>query len=90
MPRQKKPYKVVGKDKKIHIPQPPSRATHVWLQVGNRKAIVPIEDFDTLWTVNGWFHFCRCDKNMKVLEEYDAEWFWTGKVVKGIEKLLEA
>ena len=46
MPRPKKAYKVVGKDKKIHIPQPPAKASHVHLQVGNRKAVVPIEDFD--------------------------------------------
>ncbi len=90
MPRPKKPYKVVGKEQKIHIPQPPDRATHVYLQVGNRKAIVPIVDFDVLWDSDGWFHYLRCDKNLKVLETYKGKWYWTGKYVKGIEKLLES
>ena len=90
MPRPKKAYKIVGKDKKIHIPQPPAKATHVHLQVGNRKAVVPIDDFDTLWDCDGWFHFLQCDKNLKVKERYEEkEWFWTGRFVKGIEKLLE-
>tara|TARA_B110000196_G_C20452155_1_gene345483 strand:- start:210 stop:479 length:270 start_codon:yes stop_codon:yes gene_type:complete len=89
MSRPRKPYKVIGKDKKIHIPQPPTRATHVHLQVGNRKAVVPIIDFDVLLGSDGWFHYVRCDKNMKVVESFDGEWFWNGRTVKGIEKLLK-
>ena len=87
---QKKAYKIVGKDKKIHIPRPPSNATHVWLQCNKKqKAIVPIQDFDTLWGVNGWFHYIRADKNIKVKETYKGKWFWTGRFVKGIDKLLD-
>ena len=85
----KKPYKVIGKDKKIHIPRPPDHATHVHLKIGNRKAIVPIVDFDVLWDSSGWFHYLRMDKNRKVVETYKGKWYWTGRFVKGIEKLLD-
>jgi len=86
---KKKLYKIVGKDKKIHIPRPPTDATHVHLQIGKRKAIVPIVDFEVLWDSGGWFHYLRMDKSRKVIETYKGKWFWTGRVVKGIEKLLD-
>jgi len=90
MPFKKKAYKVVGKDKKIHIPRPPAHATHVWLQCNStQKAIVPIQDFDTLWDASGWFHYVRCDKSLKIKETYKDKWFWTGRFVKGIDKLLD-
>ena len=90
MPRPKKLYKIIGRDVKIPIPQPPTHATHVWLQCSKtRKAIVPIKDFDTLWGVDGHFHFVRCDNKLNIKEKYKGKWFWTGRAVKGIEKLLD-
>ena len=89
MSRPRKLYKVVGKAHKIQIPQPPLHATHVWLQVGKSKAMVRIEDFDTLWGVNGWFHYIRADRNQKILEKYNKKWRWIDNAVKGIEKLLK-
>jgi hypothetical protein len=90
---KKKPYRVIicgaNRDKKVYIPRPPTYATHVYLQIGNRKAIVPIVDFDVLWDSSGWFHYLRMDKNRKVLETYEDKWYWNGRNVEGIEELIK-
>tara|TARA_Y100000593_G_C4210658_1_gene286650 strand:+ start:243 stop:524 length:282 start_codon:yes stop_codon:yes gene_type:complete len=89
MPFKPKATLTIGKEKKIIIPRPPNHSTHVYLQVGNRKAVVPIKDFDVLWGVSGWFHYLRQDNKGKITQEHDDEWYWNGYNVEGIENLLE-
>ena len=79
----------IGKDKKIIIPRPPNHSTHVYLKVGNRKAIVPIKDFDVLLGVDGWFHYLRQDNKGKITQEDDQESYWNGRNVEGIEELIK-
>ena len=79
----------IGKDKKIIIPRPPNHSTHVYLKVGNRKAIVPIKDFDVLLGVDGWFHYLRQDNKGKITQEDDKEWYRNGRNVEGIEELIK-
>ena len=83
----------VGKDKKIIIPRPPNHSTHVHLKVEENgrklKAVIPIKDFDVLWGQDGWFHYLRQDNKGKISKRHDEEWFWNGRTVEGIEKLIE-
>jgi len=87
---KKKPYIVLGKDKKIHVPRPPKHATHVVLEADEGgRATVALRDFDTLWGCGGWITFKRLDNKLKVKEEYPDEWYWTGTYIEGIQELLD-
>jgi len=89
MPFKKKSFLKVGPNKNIIIPRPPTHATHVHINVGSKKAVVPVRDFDVLYGVDGWFHFIRKDKKGKVIQKYDGEWYWNGRNVEGIEDLIK-
>ena len=96
MPRPAKPYmKIKRKDTwakegdEIIIPRPPPHSTHVHLQIGNRKAVVPIKDFDVLWGSAGKFHFLRMQNNGKITQTHKKKWSWDGETVKGMEALLD-
>lgn len=87
---KKKPYIILGKDKKIHVPRPPKHATHAVLEADEGgRAIVSLKDFDTLWGVAGVVTFKRLDSKLKVKEEYPDEWYWTGTYIEGIQELLK-
>ena len=59
---KKKPYIVLGKDKKIQVPRPHKHATHVVLEADEGgRATVALRDFDTLWGCGGWITFKRLD-----------------------------
>ncbi len=99
MPFKKKPVVKVGtKDWQVIVPRPPKHATHARLTCFNQTyddgtpkvATLPIQDFGCFRGVSGDFSFIRMDKNRKVLEEYDGQWYWNGFEVEGIEQIIES
>ena len=72
----------------IILPRPPSKATHIMLTDGSKKAVVAIKDADTLIGVQGSIKYLRRDNKGKVLEVFDSVYTWNGKEVEEVKGLI--
>ena len=64
------------------VPNPPRTATHVALDTEDgKKAVVRIEDFNTLEGSAGTIFYVRKDHKGRVTEEFPNKYIWTGKEV---------
>lgn len=71
---------------KIYLPRKPKGATHLLFTTQDdgrvKKAIVPIQDVDTLTGSQGKIQFVKKFKD-KILDQYDPIYIWDGKGVEG-------
>lgn len=88
---KKKPViKVGAKEWQVLIPRPPDHATHAELKCDDgKKATMPLKDFGCFKGVTGWFTYLRMDNRGKISKKHKQKWYWDGKQVEGIEKLME-
>ena len=83
MPFKKKSYRKVGD---IYLPRPPTGATHVFFQNGNKKkATVAIKDVDTLLGSVGTIKFLKLNNKNKLVKRFDDEYSWNGEGVDGLK-----
>ena len=74
-----------GLTKKIQgliIPNPPVKATHVFLLTDcGKKAEVAIKDFETLIGTSGIFKYTQKNNKNKTIQAWEEYWVWTGQEV---------
>ena len=82
MPFKKKLHRKVGD---IYIPRPPTGATHILFQNGNKKrATVGIKDVDTLLGSIGTIKYLKLNNKNKLVKTYEEEYRWDGKKIEGL------
>ena len=88
---KKKPYLKVGKkDWQVVIPRPPAHSTHADLRTDcGKKSVQPLDNFGCFKGVSGWFTYIRMDNKGKIHQKHKKKWYWNGKNVEGIEKLMD-
>ena len=88
---KKKLYIKVGRnDWQVVIPRPPDHTTHAELKTDcGKKSVQPLDNFGCFKGVSGWFTYLRMNNKGKIHEQHKKKWYWNGRTVEGIEKLME-